>query len=163
VLPVIVACLVVAALAAAAVLVLHLRNTGNRTPNANGTHTVTVHASSSTPPTSASSTPNATPSGSQTPAVTAGAGAVITGYYQAVNNHDYAKAWQINSAAHSISDYTHFVQGFSSTQQVTVTITNVIGDVVYVQIASLHKDGTTRYFSGSYTVQNGMIVVANIS
>jgi len=163
VLPVIVACLVVAALAAAAVLVLHLRNSGNPTPNANGTHTVTVHPSSSTPPSSASSTPNTTPTSPQTLTGTTSARSVITGYYQAVNNHDYARAWQINSAAHSISDYPHFVQGFSSTQQVTVTITNVIGDVVYVRIASLHKDGTTHYFSGSYTVQNGMIVVANIS
>jgi hypothetical protein len=81
-----------------------------------------------------------------------------------VNNHNYARAWQINDAAHQTSgDYAHFKQGFAQTQQVNVMVTHVSGDVVSVQIASLQTNGTTKYFSGTYTVQNGMIVAANIS
>ncbi len=160
VLAVLVGCLVVAALAAAAVLVLHLRGSGG-SAGPRTTQTVTAH-----PGNSASSTPNTTPptsQGSQTPTILNGPDAVVRTYYQAVNNHNYSRAWQINLAAHQISDYSHFVQGFNGTQHVTVTITSTIGNTVYVQIASLHTDGKTLYYSGSYTVRNGTITAANIS
>ena len=162
-LPILLGCLVVAAVAAAAVVVLHLKGSAN--PGAGPSTTPTLQATSSTPKTSASGTPSITPTtqGSQTPAFTSGPRAVVKAYYDAVNSQNYARAWQLNLSAHQLGDYSHFVQGFSTTQHVTVTSTNVSGDTVYVQFASLHTDGTTYYFSGSYTVQNGKIVGANIS
>ncbi len=84
-------------------------------------------------------------------------------YYQAVNNHDYARAWQLNTAAHALSSYSGFKQGFAQTSHVTATVTNVSGDVVSVQIASLQTDGTTKHFQGTYTVHDAAIVAANIS
>jgi len=84
------------------------------------------------------------------------------GFFQAVNNHNYARAWQLNTAAHSLSSYAAFKQGYAETAHDTVTITGVSGDVVSIQLASAQTDGTTKYFQGSYTVQNGMIVTASI-
>ena len=36
------------------------------------------------------------------------------------------------------------------------------GDVVSIHLASAQTDGTTKYFQGSYTVQNGIIADASI-
>jgi serine/threonine-protein kinase len=163
-LPILVGCLVIAALAAAAVLVLHLRNSGTPGPVSQSTHTVTVRASSpGGSPSSTPSTPSTSASqGTQPQTGSSGPGAVVKAFFRAINNHDYARAWQLNTAAHSLSSYTAFKQGFAQTAQDTVTITGVSGDVVSIQLASAQTDGTTKYFQGSYTVQNGMITIASI-
>jgi serine/threonine-protein kinase len=161
-LPILAGCLVVAALAAVAVLVLHLRNSGNPSAGSHPTHGATVQASHS--PGTPSVTPS-TPSGkSTTPPLggSSGPGAVVRAFFRAVNNHNYARAWQLNSAAHSLSSFAAFKRGFAQTAQDTVTITGVSGDVVSVQIASAQTNGTTKYFQGSYTVRSGMIAVASI-
>lgn len=153
--PILVGILAVAALAAAVVLVLHLRNSGNQKAATHPTHTVTVQASKSPGSSSASQGPQAQP-GSSGPA------AVVKAFYRAINNHNYGRAWQLNHAAHSISSYAAFTQGYTGTAHVTVTITGVSGDVVSIQIASLHTDGTTMYYQGSYTVRSGAIVTASV-
>jgi len=164
VLPILVGCLVVVALAAAAVLVLHLRNSGNPTAVSHSTQTVTVRASSpGGTPSGGTTTPSTSASQSiQTQPGSSGPGAVVQAFFRAINNHNYARAWQLNTAAHSLSSYTAFKQGFAQTTQDTVTITGVSGDVVSIQLASAQTDGTTKYFQGSYTVQNGIIVHASI-
>ena len=159
--PILVGCLVVIALAGAAVLVLHLRNQGNPKAIAHTTHTVTLHARSSAGTPSNSPTSGNGSQGTHTGGL-AGPGAVVMGFFQAVNNHNYARAWQLNTAAHSLSSYAAFKQGYAETAHDTVTITGVSGDVVSIQLASAQTDGTTKYFQGSYTVQNGMIVTASI-
>lgn len=162
-LPILVGCLVVVALGAAAVLVLHLRNSGTPNSASRSTHTVTVRASSSpNAPSSSPSTPS-TPSTNASQGIQpSGPRAVVKAFYQAVNNHNYARAWKLNTAAHSLSSYTEFKQGFAQTAHDTVTITGVSGDVVSIQLASAQADGTTKYFQGSYTVEDGTIVTASI-
>ncbi len=160
--PILVGCLVVIALAGAAVLVLHLRNQGNSKAVSHSTHTVTTHASSSSGTSSSPPTSGNSSQGTQTGGIS-GPGAVVMAYYQAVNNHNYARAWQLNTAAHSLSTYAAFKQGYAQTARDTVTVTGVTGDVVSIQLASAQTDGTTKYFQGSYTVQNGMIVTASIA
>ena len=156
-LPILVGSLVVLALAAVAVLVLHLRNSGHQSALSHPTGT---RSTSTTPSTS----PNTSGSGSTQPQAgrVSGPGAVVKSFYRAVNNHNYARAWQLNTAAHSISDYAAFKQGYAQTAHDTVTITGISGDVVSIQLASAQTDGTTKYFQGTYTVQNGIIVDANI-
>ena len=162
-LPIVVGCLVVVALAAAAVLVLHLRNAGHPSAISHSTQTVSVRASGSAgTPSSASTTPS--PGGGSGQRQTGGSGpsAVVEAFYRAVNNHNYARAWQLNTAAHSLSSYAGFKQGYAQTAHDTVTITGVSGDVVSVSLASAQTDGTTKYFQGTYTVHDGIIVVAHI-
>jgi hypothetical protein len=153
---------VVAALAAAGVFVLHLR--GSSTPQAapHITHTVTKQAGHS--PATTSSTPSTSQASQagQTSAGSGGPAAVVRAFFQAVNKHDYARAWQLNSAAHSISSYTAFKQGYAQTSRDTVTVIGVSGDTVSVDLASAQSDGNTKYYQGSYTVQNGVIVAAAI-
>jgi serine/threonine protein kinase len=152
-LPIAVGCLVVLALGAAAVLVLHLRNSGNGRAVSHSTQTVSVKAT--TPSTSGSQNSQQQVGGS-------GPSAVVIAFYRAVNKHNYARAWQLNTAAHSLSSYAGFKQGYAQTARDTVTITGVSGDVVSIQLASAQTDGTTKYFQGSYTVRGGIIVSASI-
>jgi len=163
-LPILAGCLVVAALAAVAVLVLHVRNSGNPNAGSHPTHGATVQASHSPGTPSVTPSTPSTSGNSTTPPLggSSGPGAVVRAFFRAVNNHNYARAWQLNSAAHSLSSYAAFKRGFAQTAQDTVTITGVSGDVVSVQIASAQTNGTTKYFQGSYTVQNGMIAIASI-
>ncbi|HWF81413.1 MAG TPA: serine/threonine-protein kinase [Streptosporangiaceae bacterium] len=160
-LPILVGCLVVVALAAAAVLVLHLRNSASPTAVSHSSHTASVQPSS--PTGTGSTTPSTTASqATQARTGSSGPGAAVKAFYRAVNNHNYARAWQLNTAAHSLSSYAAFRQGFAQTARDTVTITSVSGDIVSIQLASAQTDGSTKYFQGNYTVQNGIIVAASI-
>jgi hypothetical protein len=153
--------LIVAVLVGSAVLVLHLRHAGNKA-GPQVTHTVTVGPSGT--PNSGSSSPITTPS--QTPAHRAtgplGPAATVRAFYQAINNHQYQRAWNLNSAAHSISDYQQFKDGFAGTSHDTVTITGVSGDTVSINLVADQTDGSTKTFSGSYVVENGVIVQSSI-
>ena len=58
--------------------------------------------------------------------------------------------------------YNSFVQGFAGTSSDTVSIVSVNGDTVTVTLDAAQTDGTHKYFAGTYTVRNGVIVAANI-
>ena len=126
-------------------------------------HTVTAAA----PParrTAARRSPITTPKQTPTQRSTlpAGPAGTVVAFFQAINDHDYAKAWNLNTSAHSISDYQQFKQGYAQTSHDTVTITGVSGDTVSINLVADQTDGTTKTFSGSYVVENGAIVQSSI-
>jgi len=153
--------LIVAVLVGSAVLVLHLHNASNKA-GPQVTHTVTIGPSGT--PNSGSSSPITTPSQTPTHQSTGplGPAATVQAFYRAVNHHQYQKAWNLNSAAHNISDYQQFKDGFADTSHDTVTITGVSGDTVSITLVADQTDGSTKTFSGSYVVQNGIIVQSSI-
>ncbi|HET7013104.1 MAG TPA: serine/threonine-protein kinase [Streptosporangiaceae bacterium] len=153
--------LIVLVLVGSAVLVLHLRGASNKA-GPQVTHTVTVGPTGT--PNNRSSSPITTPSQSPTHQTTGplGPAATVQAFYQAVNAHQYRKAWNLNSAAHNISDYQQFKDGFADTSHDTVTITGVSGDTVSITLVADQTDGSTKTFSGSYVVQNGIIVQSSI-
>jgi serine/threonine protein kinase len=143
--PVLVGCLVVVALAAAAGLLLHLRNPPSQQPTPpRHNHTVPVQASSH---------------GSPAPT---DPGAVVRAFFSALNSRDYGRAWQLSAASRNLSSYAAFKQGYAQTAHDSVTVTGISGDVVSVDLAAAQTDGTTKYFRGSYTVRNGSIVASSI-
>jgi hypothetical protein len=134
----------VAVLAGIGALMLHLRNNGNLPAGS----TTPIKASSSASPTSRSSSAPAPVS-------------VVNAYYDAVNSHDYATAYRLNKAAHT-KPYASFKQGFTGTKHVDITITGVSGHLVSFDLTAHQTDGTVKIYTGTYTVRNGKIALANV-
>jgi hypothetical protein len=157
--------LIVLVLAGSAVLVLHLRNSGNDQAGPPARHTVSKRITGTgTPNSGPSTTPENTPT--QTPthhaALPAGPRGTVKAFFQAINDHDYAKAYNLNTSVHATQDYQQFKAGYADTAHDTVTITAVSGDTVSVNLVADQTDGTTKTFSGSYVVQNGAIAESSI-
>ena len=92
------------------------------------------------------------------------ASAVVMQFYQDLSNHDYADAWSLGGDNIGGSDYNGWVAGYATTASVDVTSYGTWNDgTVWADISALQTDGTTRTYSGIYTVANGVIVSANIT
>ena len=104
-------------------------------------------------------TPVASPA--PTPATPPPASAVVQDYYAAINAHGYQSAWSLGGK-NLAGSYDSFVRGFANTASDSVTVTSVSGDTVMIQLDSTQTDGTHGYFTGTYTVQNGEIVSADV-
>lgn len=157
-LPLLFVLMVVIGLAAAALVVLHLRSEASPTPHVTTTITGTPspsHTSSaSTSPTQTATTPPPPPP--TTPRQ------VVTAFYDAINAHQYRRAYELNQFVHN-TPFATWKQGYNTTQHVSVTFGSTSSDVVSITLTALHTDGTYKYYQGSYTVQNGVIVNASIS
>jgi len=149
-LPITMSILAVVILAGIGALVLHSRSNGSpQTPPA-----TPVGASSSASPQQASQ--------SASPPLLTSPDSVVTAYYNAVNNHDYAAAYRLNKPARDSESYPAFKRGFTGTQHDHITITGVSGDVVSFDLTADQTDGTVKTYTGTYTVSNGEIVVAHV-
>lgn len=109
------------------------------------------------PPTSPATT--ASPSA---PASTSSAQAVVEQYFAAINAGNYALAWSLGGKNIQHGSYNSFVQGFADTSSDSVTIVSAAGNTVTVQLDATQTDGSHKHFAGTYTVENGAIVAANI-
>jgi len=121
--------------------------------------------STSAPPASTSSAPSSPANQTTSPPPTtsppvnparAGPRSTVNAYFAAINAHDYRKAWNLGGS-HTGRSYQQFVQGFNGTQQDTLTIQSVSGNVVTAGLSALQTDGTVKIFQGTYTVHNGVI------
>jgi hypothetical protein len=103
----------------------------------------------------------AAPSASPTPApaTPAPASAVVQDYYAAINAHDYQSAWSLGGK-NLAGSYDSFVKGFANTASDSVTVASLADNTVMIQLDSTQTDGSHRYFTGTYTVQNDEIVSA---
>ena len=115
-------------------------------------------SSTSTPPASTSSAPSSSKQTTSPPVNPAAAGpaATVQAYFAAINAHNYRKAWNLGGSNTGRS-YQQFVQGFNGTQQDTLTIQSVSGNVVTAGLSAVQTDGTVKNFQGTYTVNNGVI------
>lgn len=128
------------------------------TPSANQTAPSTPTA----PPTAAPP-PATTPSPAPSPApTTASPSAVVEQYFAAISDHNYALAWALGGKNLEGGSYNAFVQGFATTSSDDVTIVSTSGDTVTIQLDATQTDGTHKYFAGTYTVRNGVIVSAEV-
>ncbi|GAQ55167.1 hypothetical protein [Streptomyces acidiscabies] len=99
-----------------------------------------------------SATPTPTPSPSPS-----GPEAVVTAYFDAINNGDYSTAWSLGGR-NLDADYDAFVAGFATTQSDTITVTSVQGADVHLTLVARQTDGTTKTYDKVYTVSGGEIV-----
>ena len=104
-------------------------------------------------PTSPPAAGSSTGAGQPNPADT------VVAYFAAINGHHYLKAW------HLVGDrgaFKTFEAGFAGTAHDRVKILSVKGDVVTATLAAAQQNGSTKTFSGTYTVVNGVIENANV-
>lgn len=87
---------------------------------------------------------------------------VVRAYFDAINSGEFVAAWALGGKNVAGVGYSSFVAGFSATANDDVTINGVTGNTVDVQLDATQADGSHRFFSGTYTVQDGVIVAANI-
>jgi hypothetical protein len=94
----------------------------------------------------------------------ANAAAVVTQFYQDITDHNYAAAWALGGR--NISGgvgYNAWVAGYGTTEALTLYNQADWGSgQVHAYLRAFQTDGTIRYYTGTYTVQNGVIVAAHI-
>jgi len=83
--------------------------------------------------------------------------AVVAGYYDAINNGQYALAYSyLGSAWHARQSYSNFVNGFANTSFDDVVVTNYYdgpnASTVYIGLAAYQIDGSVQYYLGTYTL-----------
>jgi hypothetical protein len=86
---------------------------------------------------------------------------IVEQYFAAINAHDYQRAWALGGA--NLSDsYATFVQGFSTTANDNLTSISSQGNTVYVAFVATQTSGEQSSYQGSYTVNDGVIVAADV-
>jgi hypothetical protein len=90
--------------------------------------------------------------------------AVVSAYYGDIESGNYAEAWAlIGSGATTGQTYQQFVSGFACTGDQGLTEVGQSGDQVTFDLAATDScTGQVHDFTGTDTVQNGMIVAANV-
>jgi len=91
--------------------------------------------------------------------------AVVSAYYGDIESGDYAGAWALlDSGMTTGQTYQQFVDGFSCTGSQELTETGQSGDQVSFDLAATDNcTGAVQDFSGTDTVQGGLIVAADVS
>jgi hypothetical protein len=105
--------------------------------------------------------PQANGSAAPSAGPTAGPADTVRAYFAAINNHDYARAWELGGQ-HTGYSYSSFVNGFAGTANDSVEILSVSGDVVTAQLTAQQASGTVKAYQGTYTVSNGVIVAFDV-
>ncbi|MGH6657931.1 MAG: hypothetical protein ACRDVE_22305, partial [Actinocrinis sp.] len=107
--------------------------------------------------------PTDTPTDSGSPAASPdGPAGVVTAYFDAVERGDFQSAWELGGKNLG-GDYGSFVAGFADTTSDNAQVGSVQGDQVSVDLQAVQSDGTTHDYSGTYTVQNGVITGAQMT
>lgn len=91
--------------------------------------------------------------------------AVVSAYYGDVESGNYPQAWALlSSGAVTGQTYQQFVNGFTCTGAQQLTEQGVSGDQVSFTLAATDScTGAVQDFSGTDTVQGGLIVAADVS
>jgi hypothetical protein len=133
----------------------------------------TVPAATATKPESApSSAPAAAPTQAAAPAQPApaqpqfaNATAVVSQFYQDITDHNYAAAWALggDNISNGVS-YATWVAGYAGTTASIAlgTVSDFGADQVQAALIATQLDGSVKTYQGTYTVQNGVIVAADI-
>jgi CHAT domain len=91
--------------------------------------------------------------------------AVVTAFYNAINQKDWPQLWRIlgNTGQPTTTDLAQMKQGFAKTSKDDFTITSTNGNDVTVLLVAAEVDGTAQIYHTSYTVSGGVIVHSSSS
>ncbi|MGW7579011.1 hypothetical protein [Streptomyces sp. NPDC054765] len=88
---------------------------------------------------------------------------VVNTYFQVINDRDFVAAWALGGRQHIAGNsYDAFVRSFDTTNKYEVTVVSVVGNKVAVKLDQTLNDRTHRHYTGTFTVQDGVIVAADI-
>ena len=95
----------------------------------------------------------------------ANATAVVTQFYQDITDRNYQAAWALGGDnLNGGVGYSKWVAGYATTASISLgTFSSPNSDQVSVSLSAVQTDGSTTTYLGTYTVQNGVIVSANIT
>lgn len=124
----------------------------------------TVAATPSTPPSTAASAQPVAPAPQLADQNVTDAWAVVSAYYGDIESGNYQQAYAlIGDGATTGQSYQEFAAGFTCTGSQAVSENWDSGDQVNFNLAATDScTGATLYFTGTDTVQNGVIVAADI-
>ena len=90
---------------------------------------------------------------------------VVQAYYGDIQSGDYVDAWGLlGSGATTGQTYDQFAAGFANSANQVVTENWESGDTANVDVSALDTaTEVVQYFSGSYTVHNGIITSASLT
>jgi hypothetical protein len=100
------------------------------------------------------------------PAPTLNSLATVIQFYADITDHDYSAAW--NLGGKNLAGGMSFAEWENAYSSTTASITlnaqtsSADDSTVHADITALQLDGSIRLYTGTYTVQNGVIVSANI-
>jgi hypothetical protein len=90
--------------------------------------------------------------------------AVVTQFYADITAQNYGAAWALGGDNIAGTSYANWVAGYGTTTAIAVTAAeNFGGDQATASISATQTDGSVRNYSGTYTVQDGVIVSAQIT
>ncbi|MBM4795878.1 hypothetical protein HXP44_28445 [Streptomyces sioyaensis] len=87
---------------------------------------------------------------------------VVKAYFAAINNDESEAAWALGGKNISGRPYDSFVTATQGTDQNVVSVGSVVGNKVTVTFDVTLIDGSHQRFTGTYTVQDGVIVTADV-
>jgi hypothetical protein len=94
----------------------------------------------------------------------ANATAVVSQFYQDITDHNYAAAWA--EGGQNVSGgvgYDAWVAGYGTTESISLGTFSYFGSgQVQTALSALQTSGAVYTYTGTYTVQNGIIVGAHI-
>lgn len=90
--------------------------------------------------------------------------AVVTQFYQDITDQNYPAAWALGGDNLSGGvGYSQWVAGYATTASISLGTFSYFGSgQVAAALSAVQTDGSVRTYQGTYTVQNGVIVSANI-
>ena len=94
----------------------------------------------------------------------ANATAVVTQFYQDITDHNYTAAWALggNNVSGGVG-YDAWVAGYGTTESISLGTFSYFGSgQVQTVLSALQTSGAVYTYTGTYTVQNGIIVAAHI-
>ncbi len=86
-----------------------------------------------------------------------GPAATVRAYYAAITSHNYQRAWQLGGRNAGGTE-AQFAVGYRGTQRDVITSIRALGPVVKAAFTAVQTDRTAKYFAGTYTVRDGVIV-----
>jgi eukaryotic-like serine/threonine-protein kinase len=91
--------------------------------------------------------------------------AAVSAYYGDIESGDYAEAWALLSPSMqaALGPYGAWVAGYQTTLATSVSEIGEAGDTVTISITAEQSDGSSRSYTGYYTVDNGKITSAQIT
>jgi len=94
----------------------------------------------------------------------ANAVAVVTQFYQDITDHNYPAAWA--AGGRNVSGgvgYDAWVAGYGTTESISLGAFSSFGSgQVQTVLSALQADGAVNTYTGTYTVQSGIVVAAHI-
>ncbi|MCT2589624.1 hypothetical protein LHJ74_06745 [Streptomyces sp. N2-109] len=92
------------------------------------------------------------------------ASAVVRSFYGDINDENYSGAWELGGKNIAGTSYQKWVDGYDTTAiiELSAVNTNSAGEVSAV-LRATQNDGSVQVYRGTYTVENGVIVSADIT